>query len=255
MRRANIALRFKHSQAEYVNTGKLYQTTFYVDESHANGIKLAYFTAIKGDGISAGQPKATLTYADQSKGIAAKGIVSETSARDRYGRKDDMGDEVFLYPYGEREDTRIGLVKKGVITTTIHGKPTQPYFFIADTNVTLTGNGTKLADFGVHGHALKEGTVVVKGGSEHVVTAIAADGTVTYGEALVATVGDTVVVKCEIGKPLYLNTVELDAAGLPTNLPFTLLKPVEGFVQYVGEVASGKHVEFNLEIDPVGHTA
>jgi len=254
MKRANIALRFKNSQAEYVNTGKLYQTTFYVDESHANGMKLAYFTAVKGDGISAGHAKATLTYADPSKSVAAKGIISETSARDRYGRKDDFNDELCLYPYGHREDTRIGLVKKGVITTTIHGKPTQPYFFIVDTEVVLTGDGTNIEHFGVHGYALKEGSVVVKGSTESVIKTISPAGVVTYVEAPSYTSQDKVVVKCEIGKPLYLNKVELDVAGLPTNLPFTLLKPATGFVQYIGEVASGKHVEFNLEIDPVGQT-
>lgn len=254
MIRPTIHIRFKESQAEYKSNAKLYQTTFFVDDSLTVGIKNCFFTAIKGDGISAGSPKATLQYADAASGVSAKGLVPDPSKRDMFLAGNDFNHENFLFPYGHREDVRIGLVKNGVMNVSVQGRPKQMYFFIKDETVVLGGTGVTTSDYGVHGYSMKEGTVVVKAGTKYTITAIDKDtGAITFDTTLTAVASDVVTIECELAKPLFLNVLELGADGKPLDhvAPFTLLEnKTSGQVnQCVGEVANGRAAYINLYVD------
>lgn len=261
-----IKVTVKNSQSDFENTGFLAQGTFYVDDSHTTGLKSGFFCAIKGDGaskclVNGSESQATFTYAGaKDKAYAgetdrngnvwagatvpahkADGILYKQTARDRFGRSDDLNDEERYFPYGKREDMAIGMLKKGVLEVCDTDTVKTRFFTTANTE-----KGTATLATGVltlAGHGLKVGDkVFLNGASTHFVKTVPSDSTFTVTGTAVA---GAVVALSQIGDPVYL------AQDMSGDLPFTTIKPEtgDGINQLIGYIESAMAVRIDLTLD------
>lgn len=260
-----IKVTVKNSQSDFENTGFLAQGTFYVDDSHTTGLKSGFFCAIKGDGTSkclsyGAEDQATLTYAGaREKEYAsetdrngntwagatipahkADGMLYKQTARDRYGRSDDLNDEERYFPYGKREDLAIGMLKKGVLEVCDTDTIKTRYFTTVNKAV---GTATFSVDtFTLAGHGMKVGDKVDIAGSTYHITEVPTVDTFKAGDA--GTAGDVKLLS-QIGDPVYLAT---DMSG---DLPFTTIKPTTAgdINQLIGYIESTMAVRIDLTLD------
>jgi len=261
-------VRFKNSQAEFMITpAKKYQATFYVADEYTKGLKSCTFAAVKDDGTSNGKSETTLTYAgavaktygagvlaDGAITLPAKkasGIIYDSSTIDQFGREDNFSNEENLFPFGNREDKSMGLVKKGVIEITdtagtkinifntkksTLGVPASQ----TDTTITYVGNKTALVKAGDKILNTETAYVVsaVFGGVNTVIT-VNSDATLGVVATETFTVG-------QIDDPVYL------ADDMSGDLPFTTIPPVSGsgkLKQIVGYIENAISVRVDLTID------
>lgn len=262
-----LVITVKESQAEYRNTGMLFQGTWYVDDSIVDGLEKGTFCGIASGkskclNEKGGQEQATLVPAGKDVKVKASGIVYESSAPDRYGRKDNMEDETRLYPYGRRQSLAIGLLKEGVLQVSSTLDPKYRHFRTVDEVVGTTtgavagGVITLNADAKVevrYGDKIKVGDEV-----GHVVEVTSKTSIKAVGLTDSAT--GEVKVLCQIDDPVYLNkkvTIKPEDHGKYEKiegLPFTTVPPQDGELgQYVGYVESPISVRVDLKnhIDPI----
>lgn len=255
----------KHSQNEFVNTGFLFQNTYYVDDSIKEGLPIASFCSIySGTSIclqNGVKEQATLHKAGK-KVAKASGVIYTTSPKDMYGRTDDFSNETMLYPYGQRQDKAIGLLKKCVIEI---GDGTKKHVFrtvdevLVDSasvtenkKVTITSN-TELK----YGDKIE----IIDTGAEnassiHHIVAIN-DKEITFTPDANVTGPVKVLVKCQMDDPIYLNDVPVQKNGIyekMEDLPFTTIRTttpgeIDQLVGYV-ESPVAIRIDLNLDINP-----
>lgn len=244
-----LKISVKNSQSDFVNTGMLFQGTWYVDNSLPEGLESATFCGIKGGQsaclVDGKMDQATLWPAG-TDALKASGIVYKQSARDRYGRTDDMTDETRYYPYGIREDKAIGLLKKGVIEVSSTENQRYRHWYTCDTAVLERD--------------LKHGDLVkTDEGTAHVVSVNKLTGKATITEGTLTLVDGKATALCQIDAPLFLNTAvtikpeDKGAFAGAEGLPFTTIKPESGIVQLVGYVESAiaARIDLTLHVDAV----
>lgn len=255
----------KSSQLEPNITGKLYQNTYYVDDSEVNGLSVGTFCSVQ-SGTSQcytenGKIQATLKYAGKDVKRKASGIIYETSAKDRYGRSDDFEDEYNLFPYGYREDTAIALVKTGVITVSNTEKYKtlrvyQPFDVMVETvsidtekdTFKIKKSKTKLE----YGDKIQFICDAGRKKSIHYVVDVKdeLDGQLVSFVPKTTETETSVILKCMIGEPVYLNNVPKVHKGLyesKKELPFTTVPAQSGELdQIVGYIESPMHIRIDL---------
>lgn len=262
----SFIINVKNSQSEFMTTGHLFQNTYYVDDSIKDGLELGTFCGVA-SGISkckqsTGDVQTVLVGAGKDVKIKASGVIYNASPRDQYGRTDDLTDETRLYPYGNRESTAYGLLKKGVIS--INNTNSKYDLRIYRTiDIKLEGTGTVAS--GVL--TLTKGTSELKYGDK-----ISIDNKIGYVSEVTSTISYKVVgledissasevtIKCQIDDPVYLNkavTITPDKKGhfdKLSDLPFTTVPPQSGELsQLVGYIESPMHIRFDLtlQLDPI----
>jgi hypothetical protein len=295
-------LNVKNSQSEFENTGYLFQGTWYVDDQFQEGpgfiggLEVGSFCSIKSGNSKClnrahGTSQSTLFPASAKKVTVdvaegntvtvgpdkASGIIYKQSARDRYGRIDDFNDSTRLHPYGKREDIAIGLLREGVIEVSstnsqkhIHWPTTDktgPSVSIADATDLITGlTGADVKELG-----LKYGSkITINDEIFYVIFADESTGEVKVSKPVSGAKSGTIVNKCQMDDPLYLN-IFTDAKSIreggsivhgyssPSELPFTTIPPVmnaeytAGCInQIVGYIESpiAARIDLNIDIDP-----
>ena len=229
-------LRVKHSQNETHITGKLFQHTYYADDSAVNGIRHGFFVSVKPDGVSTQgfttYNQATIVETPLDGSMKASGVMYETSRRDQYGRVDNFENEDRYYPYSKREDKAVGLMKECVITISDNKNTKYRHFYTVDTDVPATacycGQIFEDAATGDIYH------ITSNDGNGYVEGILESDGTV-YDIST-----KTGKAKGMLGRTLYLSNV-------PTSdLPFMSYKG--GKVQSIGKVASPIAVDVNIAV-------
>jgi len=113
-----VSRKIDQDTSEMVQKGVGYKASYYVDNGVSSGINLGLLVAVKGDGASAaeiGKTLTTLQLADASDKKKASGIMATSSPKDQYGRKDDIAIDEIMFPYGDRENRKAGLVKEAVL--------------------------------------------------------------------------------------------------------------------------------------------
>jgi hypothetical protein len=209
--------------------------------------------------------------------LKASGIIYKQTARDRYGRADDLMDENRLHPYGKREDVAIGLLKKGVIevSSTDIGKAnmwntvdrTGPNVTIADGDTEVVGlTPDQTVTLG-----LKYGSKIEIGGETFYIRHThATAGGVHVSKPVSGDKSGVIVSKCQIDDPLYLNKF-FDAKNIQegtrvvhgytdlSDIPFTPIppsmddsKPAGSIDQLVGYIESPIAARIDLTIDVAG---
>lgn len=253
-------LNVKNSQNEFVNTGFLFQNTYYVDQKIENGIPIATFCSVSSgtsDCPVIGSIQATLKKAgkDSSK---ASGVIYTTSAKDMYGRTDDFSDELMLYPYGRRQDKAIGLLKKCVIEIS---DGTKKHFFrtfdeVLAKNVAVSSNNKLTVTYNPN---LKYGDKIelTDLGNEnkksiHHITEVN-DNEITFTPDATVVGNVDVDLKCQIDDPIYLNK-QVTTNGTYSKaeeLPFTTIRTKQSgeIDQLIGYIESPVAVRINLTLD------
>lgn len=258
-----LKLSLNNAQMEVHNTGMLFQGTWYVDDKIKDGLEYASFCAIESgesQNRSYGHKKqAVLVPAGKDIKKKASGVVYTTSPKDMYGRIDDFSDETRLYPYGRRQDTAIGLMKRCVVlvSSTENPKHKEWNTFDIDLGKGSVATGTL---------TLENGTKELKYGSK-----ISVDGKIGYVvgktsetvytvEGLEDNTTKDVKVLCQMDDPLYLNvatSLKPEDKGLfedSSKLPFTTVPPKSGeLCQVVGYIESpiAARIDLNMHIDPI----
>jgi hypothetical protein len=296
----SILISVKNSQNEFVNTGMLFQGTWYVDDKFEQtldfrgGLETGIFCGIKSGNSkcrvngNTGQPTlypatASSTTMEVGTGngdggsstltlepLKASGIIYKSSPRDRYGRTDDLADETRLHPYGKREDLAIGLLKKGVIEVSVHDgvKEVEYRIFRSVDEVTTetVTSGDVVVPFTPGNHVYKVGNKVEYNGEINWIAGVdetANELTLAYAP----TVDGTLILKGQIGDPVYLNTfsdTSVDKGNIgsinysfedESKLPFTAIPPqhtgatinqVVGFIE--SPIAIRVDLSKNIEI-------
>lgn len=260
-----LILTMNNAQSEFVNTGFLFQNTYYVDDKLTDGLEFATFCTVESGESKCHQiskKQAVLVPSGKDIKKKASGIVYTTSPRDPYGRLDDFTNETRLYPYGYRQDQAIGLLKKGVIfvNSTTEGKRYREWR-THDVDLgtgTVSGNNTLTLDVGTK--ELKYGSKILFNNSTiGYVTGVTNETTYTV-QGLTDAATKNVKVLCQMDDPLYLNTsVTLTAEDKGifedgSKLPFTPVPPVSGELhQVVGYIESpiAARIDLTMHIDPI----
>lgn len=240
----------KNSQADFVNTGMLFQGTWYVDNSIIDGLEAATFCSVAGgkskclsNGI---EDQATLWHAGKDT-AKASGVVYMTSAPDRYRRSDDMSDETRLFPYGKRQDLAMGLLKKCVIEVSNGTRETVFRTF----DKTISASGITEDGFSTS-EKVKYGDKVEVNGTIHWITEVVG-ANVKVTPAIENTAGSAVILKSQIDDPIYLNDkVEWKGECVNTSeLPFTTIRAYNAgeIDQLVGYIESPIAVRIDLTQD------
>ena len=95
-----LILNMNNAQSEFVNTGFLFQNTYYVDDAIVDGLEFATFCTVESGESKCtqnGRKQAVLVPAGKDIKKKASGIVYTPSARDPYARRDDFTNETRLY--------------------------------------------------------------------------------------------------------------------------------------------------------------
>ncbi len=251
----------KNSQIQPQITATLYQNTYYVDQSVVDGLSLATFCSVqsgKSDCLQEGhKEQATLMYAGKDVERKASGFIYETSAKDQYGRADDFDNEYNLYPYGPRQSQAIALIKKGVIEIAdIDNKFNLRVYRtvdekIADTVTIENKNSFTLKDSKLQYGDKLELTDEDKKEIVHVVKV--EENKVSFVPETEITSAKTIIAKCQIDDPVYLNNapkVEKGKYISREDFPFTPVRAQKGELdQLVGYIESPKHIRIDLTKD------
>lgn len=243
----------KNSQNEFVNTGMLFQSTWYVDDSIQEGLELGTFCAVQSGTskcFALGKAEQGTLHQAHVGGPKAAGVVYRASARDRYGRSDNFSDETRYFPYGKREDTAIGLLKNCVIeiSTFLKERFFRTYDEVLEEEIEITNANIIPTMKAVYGEKLE---VIVNGVSKicHVVS-VDENGATVNADLELGTA--TVVAKCQMDDPIYLNTKPVVENGVFKNredLPFTTVRISGDEDQMVGYIESPIAVRINIVAD------
>lgn len=257
-----LVLTMNNAQSEFVNTGYLFQNTYYVDDSIVDGLEFATFCTVESGESKCqqrGRKQAVLVAAGKDIKKKASGIIYTTSPRDPYARRDDLANETRLFPYGRRQENAIGLLKKGVILVSSDLTSKHREWLTYDIEL---GKGTVASNV----LTLEKGTSELKYGSK-----ISVDGKIGYVtektsetsykvQGLEDATSKEVKALCQMDDPLYLNkevTIKATDKGLfkdSSALPFTTVPPVAGeLAQVVGYIESpiAARIDLTVHIDPI----
>lgn len=256
-------LNSKNNQLDPQITYKLYQNTYYVDDSIKDGLSIATFCSVQSGSSKCLQEgkkeQATLCYAGKDVNKKASGFIYDTSARDQYGRRDDISDEYNLYPYGDRQSLAIPLVKKGVIEISDLSNKTNRIYrtadeIIANTNVVINDKHT----FVLTGNKLQYGDKLELINNDddkrEIVYVVKVKGeNVTFTPDTEISISKNIIAKCQMDDPVYLNNSPKVEKGIYTsreNFPFTPIRANVGELdQLVGYIESPKHIRVDLTRD------
>lgn len=251
----------KNSQNEFVNTGFLFQNTYYVDDSIQEGLPIASFCSVA-SGTSKcrqhGVEQATLHKAGKTL-AKASGVIYTTSPKDMYGRRDDFTNEVMLYPYGQRQDQAIGLLKKCVIEigdgTKKHVFRTVDEVLLESGSVTTNNKVTITSDTPVkYGDKIELiDTGASNASSIHHIIAVSGKE-ITFTPNATVTGPVKVIAKCQMDDPVYLNNAPVHKKGIyekMEDLPFTTVRTTtRGEIdQLVGYIESPLAIRIDLNLD------
>ena len=257
-----LKLGLNNAQMEVINTGFLFQGTWYVSDALQEGLEFCTFCTIESGESKCPQitkKQAVLVPSGKDIKKKASGFVYTTSPRDMYGRTDDFSNETRLYPYGRREDQAIGLMKKGVIFVSATDNPKHRQWNTHDIDL---GKGTVASNV----LTLVAGTKELEYGKK-----ITVDGKVGYViektndttykvQGLADATSKDVKVVCQMDDPLYLNkavTIKPEAKGAfatSADLPFTPVPSVSGELdQIVGYIESpiAARIDLTMQLDPI----
>jgi len=254
-----ITYKVKTSQLD-VNYGKAHSLGLFVDNDYGDGtigttgLALGRAVAIKSDGDTdaVSSTTATLQYADASTVKKMVGFVYRTSPRAVDTTVSDMlttADQNY-YPYGDREDTALTIIREGEIVVE---DTTRDYHFNTYKK-TLTGtvevaSGDLDAVVGT-GTAftteLRVGDLIIVDGQTKEVASITSDtalGTTTAFSGAVAA-SEPIYGESDLFRPIYVGEDGL----------YTIVTPSTSTAlsQKVGYVANGNNIHIDLSIDPDG---
>lgn len=253
----------KNNQIDPRITYTLYQNTYYVDDSVKEGLSLATFCSIQSGNSMCRQEgktaQATLMYAGKDVNRKASGIIYDTSSKDQYGRTDDLDREYNLYPYGNREFEAIALIKKGVIEiSNLENKQNIRVYRTVDEKLADTVTITDKNSFILSGNKLEYGDKLEITSADEtvkdIVHVLSVEGDkVTFIPETEITSTKTIIAKCQMDDPVYLNNVPKVNKGKyasKADFPFTPIRASIGELdQLVGYIESPKHIRIDLTKD------
>ncbi len=256
-----ITYEVKFSQSD-VTEGRAYNAVYFADEDYADGtigttgLGLGKLVGIKDDGESlayGGKTAPTLQYADASSGIKAVGFVWRASAPavDTTITDQLTNIDANYYPYGDREDTGLVMIKRGAIVV----KDTTRDYYFNTTKKAITGTvevaGGALDDVVGTGTSftteLRVGDLIEVDGQVKEVVTITDNTNLVVGSNFSGAVaaGEAIYISSDLFRPVFLGEDGL----------FKVVTPTSGlFKQTVGYVVNGNNILVNLELDITGAT-